>query len=354
MTATGTTWMHAVGGSDVAGGGGAGGGGAGGMSPQRRTFVSPTTEGDQRHLFGQGRPMAKDAVNAATRGATLRAAAGRRVLARGGVANRYQGTLSAAQNANQNQVESRLFFTGTTGMSGGLDLSRCTDAREKERLGIFGTAESYAGSYGRVTSESIGRDLNPLGRGDGMAYVGGDLNLLQIAPPYPQGITRIGFGSSVNNGCQNDQKCSAEVLAERYGWGSGPPLGGRGVEPEPPHYKPEKPKPPSGGNGDPTKLMSCWTCCKRYYDYSKGDWEYYMYTPRECLRCKCGGKSGKNPRAIPVDQWARILVPEKKWDGESEWVKVAAAYAAWVAAMLALLLMIGSILAPLAPIVVAV
>ena len=32
---------------------------------------------------------------------------------------------------------------------------------------------AYAGSYGRVTSERIGRDLNPLVRGDGSAYVGG-------------------------------------------------------------------------------------------------------------------------------------------------------------------------------------
>ncbi len=30
------------------------------MTPQKRTFLNPTTEGDQRHLFGQGRPMAKD------------------------------------------------------------------------------------------------------------------------------------------------------------------------------------------------------------------------------------------------------------------------------------------------------
>jgi len=158
--------------------------------------------GDKRHVFGQGRPMAKDAVGAATRGATLRAAAGRRVLARGGVANRYQGTLSAAQNANQNIVESRLFFTGTTGMSGGLDLSRATDAREKGRLGFFGAAESYAGAYPRVTSEPLGRDLNPLGRGDGQAYVAGALSLKRIAPRLPKALGLGGYGNSVNNGCK--------------------------------------------------------------------------------------------------------------------------------------------------------
>ena len=119
----------------------------------------------------------------------------------GSGASWYQGTLSAAQNANQNIVESRLFFTGTTGMSGGLDLSRSTDAREKGRVGLFGTAESYAGSYGRVTSESVGRDLNPLGRGDGMAYVAGELSLDQVAPRLPLSRPTIGFGYSVNNGC---------------------------------------------------------------------------------------------------------------------------------------------------------
>jgi hypothetical protein len=141
--------------------------------------VNPTTEGDARHIFGQGRPMAKDAS--------------------GSGANWYQGTLSAAQNANQNVVESRLFFTGTTGMSGGLDLSRSTDAREKGRLGLFGTAESYAGAYPRVTSESIGRDLNPLGRGDGFGYVAGALLVARLAPWLPKHIALSGTGNSVNN-----------------------------------------------------------------------------------------------------------------------------------------------------------
>jgi len=173
-TASQSGYNYSVGGSDVAGGGG-----AGGASPMRRSFVSPTTEGDQRHVFGQGRPMAKDAS--------------------GSGASWYQGTLSAAQNANQNIVESRLFFTGTTGMSGGLDLSRSTDAREKGRLGLFGTSESYAGSYGRVTSEPIGRDLNPLGRGDGFGYVAGALLVARLAPWLPKNIALSGTGNSVNN-----------------------------------------------------------------------------------------------------------------------------------------------------------
>ena len=185
-TASQSAYNYSVGGSDVAGGGG-----AGGMSPQRRTFVSPTTEGDQRHLFGQGRPMAKDAG--------------------GSGASWYQGTLSAAQNANQNIVESRLFFTGTTGMSGGLDLSRATDVREKGRVGLFGTAESYAGAYGRVTSESIGRDLNPLGRGDGQAYVAGALALGSVAPLLSQAGAAGGTGNSVNNPCGGSGGDSASL-----------------------------------------------------------------------------------------------------------------------------------------------
>jgi hypothetical protein len=49
--------------------------------------------------------------------------------------------------------------------------ARATDAREKGRIGITGTAYAYAGASGRVTSEALGRDLNPLGRGDGQAVV---------------------------------------------------------------------------------------------------------------------------------------------------------------------------------------
>ena len=87
------------------------------------------------------------------------------------------------------QVESRLFFDGTVAPT---DMSRATDAREKgsenvtsanwlqpilwysycmggtlllfcsSRCGILGSGLSYAGSYSRVTSETIGRDLNPV------------------------------------------------------------------------------------------------------------------------------------------------------------------------------------------------
>ena len=98
------------------------------------------------------------------------------------------------------QVESRLFYQGTVEGGGTAnELSRLTDAREKGRIGILGSALSYAGSYGRVTSESIGRDLNPLGRGDGGAYVAGGMNLGRISPALPGNMSPGGWGNSVNN-----------------------------------------------------------------------------------------------------------------------------------------------------------
>ncbi len=79
----------------------------------------------------------------------------------------------------------------TKGTVAQTDMSRATDSREKDRIGIFGTDLSYAGSYGRVTSESIGRDLNPLGRGDGAAYVAGAINLSNINPAEPMPNTSL-------------------------------------------------------------------------------------------------------------------------------------------------------------------
>jgi hypothetical protein len=89
-----------------------------------------------------------------------------------------------------------VFFEGTVAST---DLSRATDVREKERLGIFSTDLAYAGSYGRVLSESIGRDLNPLGRGAGQALVGGTVQLDIINAPLPYSSASQGIGNSVNN-----------------------------------------------------------------------------------------------------------------------------------------------------------
>jgi hypothetical protein len=109
------------------------------QSPQQATWQAPTTAGDNKLLYGQGRPMAKSASGAG--------------------ADMSSGTLSKDQGSGSVQVSSRLFFDGTVAGGGTAnDLSRLTDAREKGRIGIFGSALSYAGAYGRVTSESLGRD----------------------------------------------------------------------------------------------------------------------------------------------------------------------------------------------------
>jgi len=78
------------------------------------------------------------------------------------------------------------------------------DAREKMRVGVFGSAYSYAGSSPRITSEALGCDINPLGRGDGMGYVGGALNLGAISPALPNSKALSGTGNSVNNGILQD------------------------------------------------------------------------------------------------------------------------------------------------------
>ncbi|MEZ5337132.1 MAG: hypothetical protein R3F46_02615 [bacterium] len=147
-------------------------------TPQRRTFLSPTSEGDQRNLYGQGKPQAKDSS--------------------GSGANWYVGTTSQPQTAQMGSMESRLFFEGTVTAT---DMDRATDTREKGRIGITGSAQAYGGSNGRVTSEAIGRDINPLGRGGGAALVGGMLNFGGLAPGLPGGQREVNQGNSVNNAC---------------------------------------------------------------------------------------------------------------------------------------------------------
>ena len=147
-------------------------------TPQRRSFLSPTSEGDQRNLYGQGKPQAKDST--------------------GGGANWYIGVTSQPQAAQYNPIESRLFFEGTVTAT---DMSRATDTREKGRIGITGSAQAYGGSNGRVTSEAIGRDINPLGRGSGAALVGGMMSEGKLAPSMPGSSGEMNQGNSVNNEC---------------------------------------------------------------------------------------------------------------------------------------------------------
>ena len=147
-------------------------------TPQRRTFLSPTSEGDERHLYGQGKPQAKDSS--------------------GSGANWYVGVTSQPQTAQMANMESRLFFEGTVTAT---DMDRASDTREKGRIGITGSAQAYGGSNGRVTSEAIGRDINPLGRGGGAALVGGMMSIGKLAPRLPGSSGGVNQGNSVNNPC---------------------------------------------------------------------------------------------------------------------------------------------------------
>jgi hypothetical protein len=258
-------------------------GGAG--IPNRRTFINPTTEGDKRELWGQGRPMGKDSNSAWS-----------------------TGTGSAVQNTHQNPVTSRLVFEGTVAPN---DAARATDMREKGRIGIYGTGFSYAGSSPRVTSESLGRDLNPLGRGDGNAYVGGGQNegmsvqnLGMVYPSLPLlPAMQQGTGNSVNNACPN---C--------------PPSG----DPPPPM------NPPSGNPPhDPPKVVSpdrnswidmncflqwkssltvvCHPCMTYWGGDTCGDWSSDPTILGQTLQKHCNSPcravecSGSNPFAVDDD-----------------------------------------------------
>ena len=242
-TASQTGYNIAAGGADESGGGG-----AGGMTPQRRTFLSPTSEGDQRHLFGQGRPMAKDSSGSGSNWAT--------------------GTQSLQTVLGQSAVTSRLFFEGALSST---DMSRVTDAREKQRIGLFGTGSSYAGSYGRVTSESIGRDINPLGRGMGQALVAGALNLGMFLPRLPMRTPCRSTGNSVNN------------FTIPSSWGLTPPL--LLWQQLPPIFR--LPPPWEGGQlppfppQDPSWLVSM--TCEQLYDCCLGN--TYGFSVQQQLCC---------------------------------------------------------------------
>jgi hypothetical protein len=232
---------------------------------QRRTFLTPASEGDERHLRGQGKPVAKDSS--------------------GGGAQWSTAPQSISQT--QDSVASRFGYEGTVSSS---DMDRVTDSREKGRIGIFGTTQSYAGSSGRVTHELIGRDLNPLGRGDGNAYVAGALNLGSVYPMLPESMAISGTGNSVNNCGQlgGDE----EVLPPGIDYDGDLPELELDPEPQPPGeipQPPEPPKPPSenpppGGDGDDGGgsggdwLEKCLARCKAQYQ-KDGD-------PRAYAKCK--------------------------------------------------------------------
>jgi YD repeat-containing protein len=184
------------------------------VTAQRRTFLTPSTEGDQRHEWGQGRPQAKDSS--------------------GSGSNWANGMQSASSGIGVPTITSRLTFEGTVAAT---DMSRATDAREKGRIGILGSGVSFAGSYGRVTSEAIGRDVNPLGRGDGMALLMGSGKFGRINPSLPRRICILSQGNSVNNsmmqGGPDCSHCQGWPEGNSTAWGSsGLPCGTPGCQGE--------------------------------------------------------------------------------------------------------------------------
>jgi len=251
-------------------------------TPQRRTFSNPTTEDDQRNLYGQGKVMPKDSS--------------------GSGANWGTGIASDDPNGVLNPMNSRLDFDGTVAPT---DLDRATDAREKGRIGIFGSALAYAGSSPRVTSETIGRDINPLGRGSGMALVGGELNLGRIAPTMPLTTANPGTGSSINN-----QGCAAGGC----GGSTLPPLGNDGrIGALPPNFGVPLPK----GDGevsppgelpplkDEPKSKSAEDIC--YENYNNPDHPDYLDTDalRRCLEKARGmGWGGGGGNGDSSDRYA--------------------------------------------------
>ena len=174
-------------------------------TPQRRSFLSPTTEGDKRELYAQGRPQAKDSS--------------------GSGANWYLGTKSDRQVILQPDVESRLFFEGTVTAT---DMSRATDLREDSRLGIIGSALSYRGANGRVASEAIGRDLNPLGRGDGAYYFAGGMAFGGMQPFLPARLGGVLGGGNSSNDSDNWAGGTLPAGPPQSGGSPGSGVGGHG------------------------------------------------------------------------------------------------------------------------------
>lgn len=143
-------------------------------------------------------------------------------------------------------------------------MDRTADTRERGRIGIFGTMQSYAGSSGCVTHELIGRDLNPLGRGDGNAYVAGALNLGRIYPALPQSRAVHGTGSSVNNQGQLGEGCNGGCSGDSdfpLPPGAGGWWGDEQFDPKK-HCKPPVPPPPEDNVGTGMYCHYLLKCCE--------------------------------------------------------------------------------------------
>ncbi len=95
-----------------------------------------------------------------------------------------------------------------------LDADRSAFSARYYALSLAATDLEYEGT--RVKSPILGRDLNPMGRGDGTYYTdggnthGGSVAINRIRPSWAPGHVRSGYGSSINNqgpGGGNGQSC---------------------------------------------------------------------------------------------------------------------------------------------------
>ena len=108
--------------------------------------------------------------------------------------------MSACATACETEAGSRseLFYAYSTT----LDADRCALPARYESLMLAQTDLQYEGT--RVKNPVIGRDLNPLGRGDGAYYAdGGNISggslAVRALKPLALSHVRAGYGSSVNN-----------------------------------------------------------------------------------------------------------------------------------------------------------
>ena len=83
---------------------------------------------------------------------------------------------------------------------------------DRGSLEIAGVSLLYEGT--RVKSYLLGRDLNPMGRGDGNYYPHGAFGIGNVRP-IPTTSIVSGFGNSINNGCGGSNK-PCDLLAFEY------------------------------------------------------------------------------------------------------------------------------------------
>jgi hypothetical protein len=191
---------------------------------------------------------------------------------------------------------------------------------ERGNLEYAGLSLVYEGN--RVKSALLGRDLNPLGRGDGIHYFAGAMRLRAATPNVGRWFRPVGSGNSVNNsgqatGCgdsHDGKQCVPLFVPIFLPPGVQPALPLRSFHPpqQPPQKPPQQPGPPFGG-GNKANSDDCEQDLKNYnyyksllknicgceppdFDPEKGDCEdeTKYFNEGDCEKCcseKCGSRS---------------------------------------------------------------